>query len=299
MQVLRSVDTIAEYIRAAGRQRAGMISGRCSGAGSAGRHAVNAFTVDLEEWFHVCGVGGALARRALGRAAVARRADDALAARCCSISANVARRSSSSAGWPNDVRELVKRSGRPATKSDRTATAPRASTSSIVKPFDWIYGRACGRLRAAGCGDVALFRAPEWSVNKRSFWALDDPGRRGVHARRQHGARSRWSGRCDLSAPSASTRRRRPDRSLEVPPLVADRFGQVMPLGWGWGLRMSSPRRVLQAIEQLNRSRASRRADRPSVGARSGPASRSPARRGSRSPITSGWRFSRAACAPF
>jgi hypothetical protein len=22
---------------------------------------------------------------------------------------------------------------------------------------------------------------------------------------------------------------------MEVPPLVADRFGQVMPLGWGWG----------------------------------------------------------------
>ena len=26
-----------------------------------------------------------------------------------------------------------------------------------------------------------------------------------------------------------------------------------MPLGWGWGLRMSSPRRVLHAIERLNR----------------------------------------------
>ena len=41
-------------------------------------------------------------------------------------------------------------------------------------------------------------------------------------------------------------------RILEVPPLVADRFGQVMPLGWGWGLRMSSPRRVLQAVEAEN-----------------------------------------------
>jgi peptidoglycan-N-acetylglucosamine deacetylase len=37
-----------------------------------------------------------------------------------------------------------------------------------------------------------------------------------------------------------------------VPPLVADRFGQVMPLGWGWGLRMSSPARVLRTIETLN-----------------------------------------------
>ena len=34
---------------------------------------------------------------------------------------------------------------------------------------------------------------------------------------------------------------------------MADRFGQVMPLGWGWGLRMSSPRRVLSALETANR----------------------------------------------
>jgi hypothetical protein len=46
---------------------------------------------------------------------------------------------------------------------------------------------------------------------------------------------------------------------LEVPPLVADRFGQVMPLGWGWGLRMSSPSRVLRSIEETNS------ADRPSI----------------------------------
>jgi hypothetical protein len=40
---------------------------------------------------------------------------------------------------------------------------------------------------------------------------------------------------------------------VELPPLVADRFGQVMPLGWGWGLRMSTPRRVLRTIEAANR----------------------------------------------
>jgi hypothetical protein len=39
---------------------------------------------------------------------------------------------------------------------------------------------------------------------------------------------------------------------LEVPPLVCDRFGQVMPIGWGWGLRMSSPRRVLREIDRAN-----------------------------------------------
>src|SRR5262249_19654247 len=46
---------------------------------------------------------------------------------------------------------------------------------------------------------------------------------------------------------------------LEVPPFVADRFGQVMPLGWGWGLRMSSPLRVLRSIEEANNAR------RPSI----------------------------------
>src|SRR5262249_58073732 len=40
----------------------------------------------------------------------------------------------------------------------------------------------------------------------------------------------------------------------EVPPLVADRFRQVMPMGWGWGLRMSSPGRVLRTIEAVNRA---------------------------------------------
>jgi hypothetical protein len=44
---------------------------------------------------------------------------------------------------------------------------------------------------------------------------------------------------------------------MEVPPLVVDRFGQVMPLGWGWGLRMSSPRRVLRAMDAANRAGAS------------------------------------------
>ena len=40
---------------------------------------------------------------------------------------------------------------------------------------------------------------------------------------------------------------------VEVPPFVTDKLGQVMPLGWGWGLRMSSPARVLRTIEAANR----------------------------------------------
>jgi hypothetical protein len=39
-----------------------------------------------------------------------------------------------------------------------------------------------------------------------------------------------------------------------VPPLVVDRFRQAMPIGWGWGLRMSSASRVVRAIEGANRA---------------------------------------------
>ena len=36
--------------------------------------------------------------------------------------------------------------------------------------------------------------------------------------------------------------------------MVADRFGQTMPMGWGWGLRMSAPSRVLKEIERANQA---------------------------------------------
>jgi hypothetical protein len=59
----------------------------------------------------------------------------------------------------------------------------------------------------------------------------------------------------DVSYPRGPHRRATPAGPIvEVPPLVADRFGQVMPMGWGWGLRMSSPARVLTEIERANRS---------------------------------------------
>jgi len=40
---------------------------------------------------------------------------------------------------------------------------------------------------------------------------------------------------------------------LEVPPMVGRRFGQHVPLGGGWGLRMSRPATVIREIERRNR----------------------------------------------
>jgi polysaccharide deacetylase family protein (PEP-CTERM system associated) len=208
----------------------------------------NAFTVDLEEWFHVCGVEAlavdhwdSLPSRieptthwlldALDRA-------DVVAT--FFIVGWVAER------WPRLV-ETIREAGH---EIGSHSYGHRRVYELDRDAFRLDVRASLGALGAAGCGDVSVFRAPEWSVNERSLWALDVLVEEGF--------------RLDASmAPlklvgSATFPRHphlRPTRAgciLEVPPLVADRFGQVMPLGWGWGLRMSSPQRVLTAIEQLN-----------------------------------------------
>jgi len=106
-------------------------------------------------------------------------------------------------------------------------------------------------LEAAGAPRATTFRAPEWSINDRSLWALDVLAAEGI--------------RVDASMapvklvgspryPRYPHVRNTPAGPIkEVPPLVADRFRHVMPMGWGWGLRMSSPRRVLRTIDAANR----------------------------------------------
>ena len=263
MRVLRSVDTIADFIDQRTRETPGVSASDTR----------NVFTVDLEEWFHICGVGGALCARALGRAAVARRADHAAAAR----SARSRRR-------PRDVlrRRLGRRaasaacremSGRPATTSGRTAISIERAYELGPSAFVADLRASVAALRAAGGAPCRLFRAPEWSINDRSLWALEALAREGftidasmapVQDRR---VASTIRGIRTCGRPRAGP-------IIEVPPLVADRFGQVMPLGWGWGLRMSSPRRVLRTIEAVESAGRPAVLDRASVGARSRSAAR-------------------------
>ena len=107
-------------------------------------------------------------------------------------------------------------------------------------------------LSASGAGRVEMFRAPEWSINDRSPWALEVLAEEGF-AIDASMAPVKLVG--SVSYPRYPHIRNTPAGPItEVPPLVADRFGQVMPIGWGWGLRMSSPRRVLKTIDAANRA---------------------------------------------
>jgi polysaccharide deacetylase family protein (PEP-CTERM system associated) len=212
----------------------------------------NVFTVDLEEWFHVCASGvDALHpdnwERLPSRVGLTTRLVLDLLDR-----ANV-RATFFVVGWV-------------ATRDPQLVAAVRAAGHEIgshshlhrkVYELDRESFRADLRssvsaLAAAGVGPVTMFRAPEWSINDRSLWALDVLAQEGIRVDASM-APVKLVGSPDYPR-YPHVRNTDAGPITEVPPLVADRFRQVMPIGWGWGLRMSSPRRILRTIEAANRA---------------------------------------------
>jgi polysaccharide deacetylase family protein (PEP-CTERM system associated) len=107
-------------------------------------------------------------------------------------------------------------------------------------------------LTAIGVSSLRAFRAPEWSLTDRAPWAFDVLAQEGFRVDSSM-APVRMVGRTNYPR-AIHARPTSSGRIVEVPPLVCDRFGQVMPIGWGWALRMSSPTRVLRTIDAVNRT---------------------------------------------
>jgi polysaccharide deacetylase family protein (PEP-CTERM system associated) len=211
----------------------------------------NVFTVDLEDWFHVCGVGGAFAPANWDR--LPARVEQTTRALLDLLDAVQVRATFFAVGWVGD-------------RYPRLIEAVLAAGHEIgshgydhARAYDLGPGafredlRASLRaLAAAGAPRVTMFRAPEWSINDRSFWALETLVEEGVTVDASM-APTRIVGA--VTYPRYPHLRHTPAGTIaEVPPLVVDRFGQAMPMGWGWGLRMSSPKRVLRAIDAVNRA---------------------------------------------
>jgi polysaccharide deacetylase family protein (PEP-CTERM system associated) len=211
----------------------------------------NVFTVDLEEWFHVCGVGGALAPANWDR--LPARVEQTTRTLLDLLDAIQVRATFFVVGWVGDrYPRLVE-----------TVLAAGHEIGSHGYDHARVYDLGPNRFRrdlrasiralaAAGAARVTMFRAPEWSINDRSFWALQILVEEGVSVDASI-APIRLVGA--VTNPRHPHLRHTPAGPItEVPPFVVDRFGQVMPMGWGWGLRMSSPQRVLRAIDAVNRS---------------------------------------------
>jgi polysaccharide deacetylase family protein (PEP-CTERM system associated) len=211
--------------------------------------ALNLFTVDLEEWFHVCGAGGPLApanwdqlpsRVELTTRLLLDLLDRAQVPATFFVVGWVAER------HPRLI-EDVRKAGH--TIGSHSYSHTRAYELGPDRFRDDLrHSRRA--LADAGAREIICFRAPEWSINNRSLWALEILVQEGMQVDASM-APLKMVG--DPAYPRTVHHRKTPSGTLlEVPPLVADRFGQVMPMGWGWGLRMSSPRRVLQTMARVN-----------------------------------------------
>ena len=212
--------------------------------------AVNAFTVDLEEWFHICGAGGPLAASnwpALPSRVVRTTRDLLALLDTCGVRATFF-----VVGWVAErYPELVTEVHAAGHEIGAHSFAHRRVYELSPAVFGADLDRNLDALGAAGVTTVRGFRAPEWSINDRSLWALDVLAEKGF-AFDSSMTPLRIVG--NPSYPQAPHVRSTPYGPIaEFPPLVGRWLGQQVPLGGGWGLRLSRPRTVIQEVERRNR----------------------------------------------
>jgi polysaccharide deacetylase family protein (PEP-CTERM system associated) len=213
--------------------------------------APHILTVDVEEWFHICGVGGPLAFErwsALPSRVV--ETTDRLLDLCDRAGARgtffilgyVAER------YP----ALVERIAAAGHEIGSHGHLHRRVYELTPDGFDADLRTSVAALQACGVREVRGFRAPEWSINDRSLWALD------VLVRRGFTFDSSMAPLRIIGNPTYPVRphRRATDTGsiAEFPPAVARRLGYHVPFGGGWGLRMSRPRAVLAQLNERARS---------------------------------------------
>jgi peptidoglycan-N-acetylglucosamine deacetylase len=209
----------------------------------------NCLTVDVEEWFHICGVGPRLAPGAW----------DALPARVVPTTRELlvlldrynVRATFFVLGWvadryPRLVQEIAGAGHEIGSHGHRHTRVYEMTADEFARDID----ASRSALAAAGVSRVVGFRAPEWSINDRSLWALDVLTDKGFSFDSSM-APLRMVGNPGYPR-TAHTRATARGTLVEFPPLVGRRFGQNIPLGGGWGLRMADPADLLGAIDDLN-----------------------------------------------
>jgi polysaccharide deacetylase family protein (PEP-CTERM system associated) len=209
----------------------------------------NCLTVDVEEWFHVCNVGGPLSFEhwdELPSRVVDTTLDLLDLFDACGVRATFFVLGWVAARYPGLVGDIAGAGHEIASHGHLHRRVYELTPESFAEDLK----ASLGALAEAGARDVRGYRAPEWSINGRSLWALD------LLARAQFRFDSSMAPMRIVGDPCyprhPHTRSTRFGDLLEFPPLVDRRFGQNMPLGLGWGLRMTAPRRMIRVIDGQN-----------------------------------------------
>ena len=212
---------------------------------------ISAFTVDVEDWFHICGVDDRLPPAQWER--LESRVVPTTRTLLEDLAASGNRATFLVVGWVADrFPDLVQEIAAAGHEIGLHGYWHRRLFDSTAEAFREDLRQNRCALRAAGVEDTRCFRAPEWSLNERAPWALEVLAEEGIRidASRAPVARVGSPGYPRRPHPLATSR----GAILEVPPLVGDLAGQAVPLGWGWGLRKAEPRDVLDAIASRNRA---------------------------------------------
>jgi polysaccharide deacetylase family protein (PEP-CTERM system associated) len=210
---------------------------------------LNALTIDVEEWFHVCGVpalGPSQWDRLESRVELTTRVVLEL------LDETDSRATFFVLGWVAERH--------PQLVADIRAAGHQIGSHGHLHQRAYDLGetafredlRASVRALEVAAMRPVCYRAPEWSINERSLWALEVLASEGFVLDASM-APVKIVG--DEGYPRVPHVRNTPSGALrEVPPFVVDRWGRVMPLGWGWALRMSAPGTVLAAIAKANQA---------------------------------------------
>lgn len=210
----------------------------------------NCLTVDVEEWFHICGAGGPLSREHWDT--LPSRVVDNTTQLLDLLDRHQVCGTFFVLGWvaeryPRLVERIASAGHEVASHGQFHVPVYDLTPDAFADEID----RSVAALKSAGVGSVRGFRAPQWSINDRSMWALEILARKGFRFDSSL-APVRIIGNPDY--PWVPHVRATPGGDLlEFPPMVTRRLGQSFPLGGGWGLRSTAPHRVLSEIEERNR----------------------------------------------
>ena len=210
----------------------------------------NLLTVDVEDWFHICGVGQWLPRNRWDRLE-SRVAPNTLALLDL-FDRFQAKATFFVLGWvaerqPDLVREIARRGHEVASHGYR-----HQRVYTLSRPdFERDLNRSLEILTPLAGRSINGYRAPEWSIRRDSLWALDILRQAGL---RYDASMAPLPVIGHQDGPRGIHRRRTRYGTLwEVPPLVGPTPWGNLPVGGGWGLRIFPASLIRFFIRRQNR----------------------------------------------